>query len=142
MKYFAIVIFALSSFMLSAALQADGSKVVLGGYCAVAYVAAQKALYGDPKYQSEYKGKTYHFINDDAKKAFDKEPAKFAKAIQYDTYCATGVALGKKLLTDPALFSIVNGKVYLFSSQGAKDAFDKDPKGMIAKAEANWDKLK
>ena len=86
MKHSAIVIFILSSLMLSATVQADGSKVVLGGYCSVAYVAAQKALYGDPKYASEYEGKTYHFINDDAKKAFDKEPAKFANAIQYDTY--------------------------------------------------------
>ena len=142
MKFFAIITLVISGLLMSLASLADGSKVVLGGYCAVAYVAAQKALYGDPKYQSEYEGKTYYFINDDAKQAFDKEPTKFAKAIKYDTYCATGVALGKKLLTDPTLFSIAEGKVYLFSSEGAKDVFDKDPKGMNAKAEANWDKLK
>ena len=141
MKYFAIATLVVSSLLISLASQADGSKVVLGGYCAVAYVAAQKALYGDPKYQSEYEGKTYHFINDDAKQAFDKEPTKFVKAIKYNAYCATGVALGKKLLTDPKLFSTVDGKVYLFSSQEAKDAFDKDPKGMIAKAEGNWAEL-
>lgn len=141
MKFFTIVALMLSSLTISPALQADGSKVVLGGYCPVGYVAAQKTIHGDPKYASEYEGKTYYLSSQGAKEMFDKEPEKFTKAIKYDSYCATGVALGKKLATDPGLFSTANGKVYLFSSQGAKDAFDKDPKGMIAKAEANWKTL-
>lgn len=120
---------------------ADGSKVQLGGYCAVGYVGANKAVYGDPKFASEYEGKTYYLSSEGAKKMFDAEPAKFAEAYQYDTYCATGVALGKKLATDPSIFSTIDGKIYLFSSQGAKDAFDKDQKGMLAKAEKNWKKL-
>lgn len=142
MKYIAVITMSFLGLFLSLSTQADGSKVVLGGYCSVAYVAANKALYGDPKYQSDHEGKTYYFINGDAKQVFDKEPSKFAKAIKYDGYCATGVALGKKLLTDPTLFSNVDGKVYLFSSKDAKDAFDKDSKGMAAKAEANWPQLK
>ena len=142
MKHFAIVIFILSNLMLSATVQADGSKVALGGYDAVAYATTQKALYGDPKYASEFEEKIYYFNNNNAKKAFDKEPAKLTSSIKYDAYCATGVALGKKLVTFPNLFSIVDGKVYLFSAQGAKDMFAKDLKGMIAKAEANWDGLK
>ena len=116
--------------------------MALGGYDAVAYATTQKALYGDPKYASEFEEKIYYFNNNNAKKAFDKEPAKLTSSIKYDAYCATGVALGKKLVTLPNLFSIVDGKVYLFSAQGAKDMFDKDLKGMIAKAEANWNKLK
>ena len=141
MKSSTLVALVLSSFIMSPILQADGSKVALGGYCPVGYVAAQKAVYGDPKFASEYEGQTYYLSSQGAKEMFDKDPAKFAKTIKYDSYCATGVALGKKLATDPDLFSTVDEKVYLFSSQGAKDAFDKDPKGMVAKAEANWKKL-
>ena len=141
MKYFTIGALMLSSVTMSPALLADGSKVVLGGYCPVGYVAAQKTVYGDPKYASEYKGKTYYLSSQGAKEMFDKEPEKFTKSFKYDSYCATGVALGKKLATDPGLFSTAKGKVYLFSSPAAKEAFDKDPKGMIAKAEANWKKL-
>ena len=141
MKYIKFVMFALASLMVSAVATADGSKVALGGYCAVGYVAAQKVLYGDPKYGSEYEGKLYYLSSEAAKKMFDAEPAKFAKAVKYDSYCATGVAMGKKLATDPSLVSYVDDKVFLFSSQDAKDLFDKDPQAMIAKAEKSWKKL-
>ena len=142
MKYLTFAMLALSSFLLSSIAFADGSKVALGGYCAVGYVAGQKSIYGDPKYGSEYEGKLYYLSSEGAKKMFDAEPAKFAKAVKYESYCATGVAMGKKLITDPTLFSFVDDKLYLFSSQGAKDLFDKDPEAMIAKAESNWKKLK
>ncbi len=121
---------------------ADGTKVKLGGYCAVAYVGAQKALYGNAEFQSDYEGGTYFFINKDAKAMFDKEPKKFVTAIQYDTWCATALAMGKKLATDPKLFSIVGGKVYLFSSAKAKEMFDKDSANMIKKADETWSKVK
>ncbi len=60
---------------------ADGSTVQLGSYCPVAYVSANKALPGSAQFSSEVDGKTYNFINEGAKKAFDAEPQKFiAKA--------------------------------------------------------------
>ena len=137
-------ILLLISLVVSASAQptfASGSKVKLGGYCAVAYVGAQKALFGNPDFASDYEGSSYYFINKDAKAMFDKEPTKFVNGIKYDAWCATGVALGKKLATDPKLFSEVDGKVYLFSSADAKAMFDKDKNGMIKKAESSWPKL-
>ena len=50
MKFFTLVALVLSSLIMSPILQADGSKVALGGYCPVGYVAAQKTIYGDPSY--------------------------------------------------------------------------------------------
>lgn len=120
---------------------ADGSKVQLGSYCPVAYVGANKALPGSPQFTSEVDGKVYAFINEGAKKAFDAEPQKFTKAIQYEAWCATGLAMGKKLPSDPTLFSQVGGKVYFFSSKGAKDAFDKSTAEFIGKADAQAKKL-
>ncbi len=120
---------------------ADGSKVQLGGYCPVAYVGMQKAVAGDPKVTSEVDGKTYAFVNEGARKAFDADPKKFVSAIQYQAWCATGVAMGKKFATDPSIFSVVDGKVYFFSSKGAKEAFDKAPKDFVAKADAQAKKL-
>jgi YHS domain-containing protein len=120
---------------------ADGSKVALGGYCPVGYVTANKALPGDLKVTSEVDGKIYSFINEAAKKAFDADPKKFVSAIQYGAWCATGLAMGKKIASDPALFSAVDGKVYLFSSKGAKDVFDKSPRDFISRADAQAKKL-
>lgn len=121
---------------------ADGSKIALGGYCPVAYLGFQKALFGNTEFSSERDGKTYLFVSADAKKMFDKEPEKYISSIKFDAWCATGIALGKKLATDPSLFSVSDGKVYLFSSKEAKEAFDKDMKGMMAKAEKNWKNLR
>lgn len=142
MKNLILVVFALSSLILGSFAFAGGSKVELGGYCPVGYVAANQVVYGDPKYASEYEGKLYYLSSDGAKKMFDAEPAKFTNATKYEGYCATAVASGKKIASDPNYFTNINGTIYLFSSQAAKDAFDKDPKAMITKAEANWLKIR
>ena len=97
---------------------------------------------GNPQYASEYQGKTYFFVNEGAKKMFDKAPASFTTAMKYDAWCATAMAMGKKLASDPTLFSVVDGAVYFFSSAQAKAAFDKDPGSFIKKADAAFASLK
>jgi len=118
---------------------AQGPKAALGGYCPVAYVAMNKAVKGDAAYSSERNGHTYLFANGDAKKMFDSAPEKYLPA--YDGWCATAVARGMKVASDPTLFSVTNGRAYLFSNAEAKAMFDKDPGGTITKADAGWAKL-
>ncbi|MBA3888074.1 MAG: twin-arginine translocation pathway signal protein [Acidobacteria bacterium] len=113
--------------------------VELGGYCPVAYVAMNQAVKGSPEHKSVHQGKTYHLTNADAKKMFDAAPARYLPA--YDGLCATGVAMGMKLESDPALFAVHNGRAYLFSDAEAKAMFEKDTRGIIAKADANWPKV-
>jgi YHS domain-containing protein len=112
----------------------------LGGYCPVAYVVMNQAVKGDPQQKSEYQGRTYYFANADAKKMFIAAPAKYVPA--YDGLCATGVAQGMKLQSDPKLFTIHNGRAYLFSNAEAKTMFDRDKAATIEKADANWPKVK
>lgn len=115
------------------------AKPALDGYCPVAYVAMSQAVKGDAAYSSEHKGRTYVFANSDAKKMFDAAPEKYVPA--YDGWCATAVAQGMKTAPDPKLFSVKDGRAYLFSTAQAKMMFDKDPAGTIAKADAGWAKL-
>lgn len=75
---------------------ADGSKVALGGFCAVGFTGAKKAVFGDPNFTSEYKGKLYYLSSEGAKKMFDAEPEKFVSPIQFNGFCVTGLAMGKK----------------------------------------------
>lgn len=119
---------------------ADGFKVALGGHCPVGYVMAGKQIFGDPKFSSEYQGITYYNSSADAKAMFDKEPAKYVDAVKYKGYCATGLAMGKHLESDPGIFSRVDGKVYFFSSNDAKAMFDKEPKKYIGMADKEWEK--
>lgn len=64
---------------------------------------------------------------------FDNSPDQFNVA--YHGYCATGVAMGKKIASNPQTFTVNRGVTYLFSSAEAKAMFDKDPDGSIARRE-------
>ena len=118
---------------------AGEKELVAGGYCPVAYVKMHKAVKGDPQIRSEKDGHVYQFANAMAKQAFDAEPGKFR--IAYDGWCATGVTMGKKIASNPELFTERNGTTYLFSSEQAKAMFDKDAAMTIAKADEGWSKI-
>ena len=115
-----------------------GDEPAIDGYCPVGYVAAGKALKGDPKFAVKADGETYWFVSKDAKKAFKKTPEKFDVA--YDGWCATGIAMGKKIPVDPKMFSVVDGKIYLFSNAETKAMFDNDP-SLASKADTAWKTL-
>lgn len=122
------------------AVAADDKAPIAGGYCAVAYVKMGKAVKGSPQFASVVDGQQYHFVSGEAKKMFDAEPTKYP--IAYQGYCATGVAMGKKLVSNPEIFTVHKGTTYLFSNAEAKMMFDKDPEMTISKAAANWPKIK
>ena len=107
-------------------------SAALDGYCPVAYHVLNKAVKGKQKYSSTYNKKTYDFVNAKAKKMFDKDPVKFLP--KYDGYCATAMSMGKKLKSNPKLFTIYKMNTYLFSTKKAKMMFDKDPAMFVAKA--------
>lgn len=125
-----------------AALSAKNHKTAMAGYCPVAYVEMNKAIKGDAQHQSTVGGDTYLFANADAKKMFDANPQKYTAAIQYGTYCATAMSMGKKVPSDMTLFSNHDGKTYFFSSADAKSMFDKEPVQFIGKADNAWKKIK
>jgi YHS domain-containing protein len=108
----------------------------LGGYCPVAYVAMNQAVKGDPKVSLEHHGRQYLFANADAKKMFEANPSKYEVA--YDGLCATAMAMGKELVSDPTIFAVSSGRTYLFSGADAKKMFDADAAGTIAKADKQW----
>jgi YHS domain-containing protein len=47
------------------------------------------------------------------------------------------MALGVKAEADPSVWKIVDGKLYVFSSAGAREKFEQDP-ALVAKAQQNW----
>jgi len=119
--------------------QSQRKEAALNQYCPVAYAAMEKAVKGNAKHTSTYLGKKYYLLNADAKKMFDADPAKYLP--KYDGYCATAVAMGQKMESDPELFSEYEGATYLFSSKDAKEAFDKDPEATIRMADKQFASL-
>jgi YHS domain-containing protein len=137
-----IALVVLLSFAITIQAQDQKSKKEIaefGGSCPVTYLMMEKDMKGDPKISSTVDGKTYYLANADAKKLFDAEPNKYLP--KYDGYCATAVAMGKKVDSDHQFFTFYNGATYLFSNKMAKDTFDKDPKMMVKNADKNFTAL-
>lgn len=131
-----VVAAAAGSFAQSEAPKPQTKDVEIGGYCPVAYGAMNQAVKGSPQHKSVHQGKTYHLTNAQAKQMFDAAPAKFLP--KYDGLCATAIAQGMKVESDPTLFTVHAGSTYLFSNKEAKAKFDKDKAGTIAKANKGW----
>lgn len=133
------LVLALSAVPVLTVSAADGKSPIAGGYCPVAYAKMGKAVKGDAKFSSEIEGQTYYSSSAEAKKMFEAQPGMFK--IAYHGLCATGVAMGKKLVSNPEIFTVYQGTTYLFSSVEAKAMFDKDPAMTVSKADAGWTKL-
>jgi YHS domain-containing protein len=134
-----LVLGAVLAFVVASATHAKAKDPAIGGYCPVAYVKMGKAVKGNVLWSSERDGQVFLFSAPQAKELFDKSPEQFRVA--YHGYCATGVAMGKKIASNPELFTVHKGVTYLFSSAEAKGMFDKDPARTIAKADTNWPTL-
>jgi len=115
------------------------SDVAIGGYCPVSYQTLSKAVKGDPAFAVEYQGLVYYCADSDAKKAFEANPGKYAP--RYGGFCTTalGGSYGNRMPSDPEIFYVIEGKLYLFSSMRARNAFDRWPNEYIAKADALYD---
>ncbi len=135
MKRFTFPTFLLLS-LLAVTLLVAQSAPSIGGYCPVAYAEMNQAVKGSPDHSSHHDGQHYLFVNADAKKMFDAMPAKYAP--RYQGYCATAVAQGMKVESDPTVFTVVDGKTYLFSNADAKKMFDKAKSKTIKMADGQW----
>jgi YHS domain-containing protein len=114
----------------------DQNGVILKGYDAVAYFKQNRAVKGDSKYSSSFRGATYYFASPGDKAEFDKSPAKYAP--QYGGYCANGMTKRKLNDSDPNVFYIYKGKLYVCQTPKAGKTFYSNPDVNIKKADANW----
>jgi YHS domain-containing protein len=132
----ALVLLALSSNAAFAGefFEADGAA--LRGYDPVAYFVAAKPQKGQAQYSYEYKGSTFHFVNEANRRAFIDSPEKYVP--QFGGYCAYGTAQGYKVSTQPDAFAIVKDKLYLNYNTKVQEIWKQDVPGNIARAEKNW----
>ncbi len=110
--------------------------VAIRGYDPVAFFTEQKAQKGSVEFSTIYKGSKFLFQNAANRDAFAASPEKYAP--QYDGYCAYGVSRGYKADTDPAAFTVENGKLYLNYNGEVKTMWSKDIPGFLKKSEEKW----
>ena len=117
-------------------LNLDKTGVAIQGYDPVAFFTDNKPVKGKPEFVQLYKGATYQFASKEHRDLFAKDSAKYEPA--FGGYCAYGLSKNKLVEIDVDAFQIVDGRLLLQYSKGVRDDFNKDTKGNLAKAEANW----
>ena len=68
--------------------------------------------------------------------------AAMAATGEFGNRCAMGLALGKDIPTDCSVSAPLGGKTYCFIDKVAMFEFQKNPTENLAKAQANYSKLK
>ena len=113
----------------------DGAAA--GGYDVVAYHTVGQPTLGSGQFTSEYQGVIWRFASAGNRDLFAANPAKYAPA--YGGWCSAGASKGKKVVTKPEFWKIVDGQLYLNSTEAAhKNLFLADTANVIRKGETNW----
>jgi YHS domain-containing protein len=120
-------------------LNLDKSGLALQGYDPVAFFTDSKPVKGNAEFVHRHGGATYQFATQENRDAFKADPAKYEP--QFGGFCTYAVSRGYTAKIDPEAFQIVGGRLLLQYSKGVRDDFNKDAKGNLAKADANWPAL-
>lgn len=117
-----------------------GPGLALRGYDPVAYFTEGQAVLGTATYTATYNGATYRFATQAHLETFKANPGQYVP--QYGGFCAFGVGVGAKFDGDPALWKIVDEKLYLNLSPDIQEQWEKDIPGHITQADKNWPGIK
>jgi YHS domain-containing protein len=117
---------------------ADGNDdhLLLKGADVVAYFVDGSYQQGSAQFSSRYEGVTFRFASAEHKALFDREPARYLP--QFGAYCTDGIAYAIPWGGDADTWKMIDGKLYIFGGQEAKDAFELDEPANLALAQRYW----
>jgi YHS domain-containing protein len=124
------------SFAADIDINANANDLAIHGYDAVSYFTDSKASKGNHNYTATYKSAIYQFSSEKNREIFQNNPEKFAP--QFGGFCAMGVALNKKLDTDPTAWKIVDGKLYLNLNKAVQKKWLSDVPTYLETANRVW----
>jgi hypothetical protein len=112
------------------------NTVALHGYDPVAYFERRRAVKGNKRILERVGGATYYFASRGSRYTFLGDAPRYQP--QFGGYCAASMAQGLVEDIDPEIFTIFDGKLYLFKDDAARARFLGDPRGTIAAATHNF----
>jgi len=133
---FAALLFGLGLVITEASM---AEELAIKGYDTVAYFKDSKALKGSPAYTFSWHNMTWQFSSQEHRDLFAAAPEKYAP--QYDGFCAWALTEMRLAITDPEVWKIVDGKLYLNCSPTAYEKWSRDIPGHIKIADENWMKM-
>jgi YHS domain-containing protein len=112
------------------------SRIVLSGYDPVSYFTEGKPVKGLAELSASYDNGTYWFKNADHRAMFVANPDRYAP--QFGGLCAIDLSHGIKTDPDPEAWTIVDGKLYVFSDKRGPSFFAEQGPSIVEAAARNW----
>jgi YHS domain-containing protein len=109
--------------------------LALRGIDVVSYFKPGGPVKGQTALSHDFDGARYLFSSAQHKAAFVADPDRYLP--QFDGLCTTGLSKGFTGQSDPNVWKIVDGKLYLFSTAERMPA-DAQAAETIARAKENW----
>lgn len=119
---------------------ATAMRLGLKGYDPVAYFTLGAATPGLANYELLWDGVRYRFANALHRDLFKADPDKYAP--QFGGQCAMNMANGNLRESDPTIWTISNGRLYVFASTAGSERFRQEAEANAARARGNWQNLK
>lgn len=119
------------------AAQATEWELALDGTDPVAYFDDSAYMQGTKTYAVMWRGQEWRFANADHRDAFEADP--FAYLPAYDGQCAACLAKGRNVQGNPAVWTIINGQLYLNFSEPLGELWVSDYDALRPVADAQWD---
>jgi hypothetical protein len=91
------------------------------GFDPVAYFAEGRPRGGSPQYEARWGGAVWRFATAPNREAFLADPAAYVPG--FGGYDAEGISRGVATASDPTVFAVVAGRLYLFRSVEARARF-------------------
>ena len=124
---------------LAGAVSADRySGLAIAGFDPVAYHIEGRAQAGLPDQETEHAGVAWRFASEANRAAFLRAPHLYAPRL--GGFDADSAARGIAASADPALFLVIEERLYLFRTREGRERFAADP-SLRAGAEAAWPRL-
>jgi len=114
----------------------------ISGYDSTAYFTGRKAQKGSGSHTVKWNGATWRFATKQGRDLFAKNPSKYAP--QFGGHCSNGLSDGHLVKADARVWMMIDGKLYMFYAERGRQRWrsSSNVKALIAKARANWTKLK
>ncbi|MFC7048300.1 YHS domain-containing (seleno)protein [Emcibacter nanhaiensis] len=114
----------------------DEEGVAILGYDPVAYFTEEKATFGNPLYEVNWAGAKWRFASQEHRDLFAKAPNDYAP--QFGGYEPVFIAKGYSSPTDPQIWTLRDGKLYLHNNEKTKAYWLENFREKRTQADANW----
>lgn len=129
----------LALMLLSASVpRAVAQDWAIDGLDAVDFVERGRLVPGRGDIATQWKGQVWHFATEDNRNRFEADPRSFAPA--FKGLCPVALAQGRHVPGSPRHGVVIADRLYLTGSSRAEQELRHDPRTILARAKANWDR--